>query len=227
MLHNKLDHDGDERPRDLRSRTRGQVVRRMTALTGAAVLALALTAAAPALASGSGSSHHQAPDYSYSINFVVETPSPYGVAGAGGVFNVDIEAVALNATGNGWLSSAKGYKPGIATKAAGIGHPDPFAPGLVVLLSTTPAKAGGPDANLAGVFQLTDVATSKGGKAEVIADWEVGKAGAFGKGNKTTLTAFLVSGTAPGIVTGSVKPISNVVKVTFTIGGSASPTPYT
>jgi hypothetical protein len=227
MLHNKLDHNGDEHPRDLRSRTRGQVARRVAALTGAAVLALALTAAAPALASSSGPSHHQAPSYSSpSIHFAVVTPSPYGVAGAGGVFNVDITAVALNATGNKWLSSAKGYKPGILTKAPGIGHPDPFAPGLVVLLSTTPAKAGGPHANLAGVFQLTDVAKSKSGWAEVIADWEVGKAGAFGEGNKTTLTAYLVSGTAPGIVTGSVKPISNVVKVTFTIGGSASPTPY-
>jgi hypothetical protein len=191
----------------------------VTALTGAAVLAMALTAATPALASDGAPAHHQArPDYTYSLDFVVVTPSPGDTAGAGGVFNVDVAAVALNATGNGWLSAAKGYKPGIATKAAGIGHPDPFAPGLVVLLSTTPAKAGGPNANLAGVFQLTDVAKSSNGHAELIADWEVGKPGAFGKGKTTTLEAFLVKGTAPGIVSGPVFPISNVVKVTFTIG---------
>jgi len=222
MLHNKVERDGDEHPRDLRSRMRSRGARRVTALTAAATLALGVAVAAPALASD-GPALHLTPDYSApsspSIDFVVVTPSPYDTAGAGGVFNVDIGAVAQNATGNKWLSSAKGYKPGILTKAPGIGHPDPFAPGLVVLLSTTPKKAGGPDANLAGVFQLTDVVKSDGGFAEVIADWEVGKAGAFGKGKKVTLIAFLVSGKAPGIVTSKVKPISSIVKETFTIGG--------
>jgi hypothetical protein len=218
MLHNKPDHDGEEHPRDLGTRTRRRMTRRMTAITGAAVLAVGL-AATPALASDSGTAHaHARPDYNGGIRFVVVTPSGGDTAGAGGVFNVDVALVAQNATGNGWLSAAKGYKPGIQTKAAGIGHPDPFAPGLVVLLSTTPAKAGGPDANLAGVFQLTDVATSSGGNREVIADWEVGKPGAFGKGNKVTLTAFLVKGTAPGILSGVVTSISNVVQETFTIG---------
>ena len=218
MLHNKPDHDGDEHQRDWRSRMRGRTARRVTALTGAVALALALTAAAPALASSRAPSHPQARHSYYpSIKFVVVTPSSGDVAGAGGVFNIDLAALALNATGNKWLSSAKGYKPGILIKAPGIGHPDPFAPGLVVLLSTTPKKAGGPHANLAGVFQLTDVAKGNG-LAQVIADWEVGKPGAFGKGSKTTLIAFLVSGTAPGIVTGTVKAISNVVEETFTIG---------
>jgi hypothetical protein len=97
------------------------------------------------------------------------------------------------------------------------GHPDPFAPGLVVLLSTTPQAVGGPDANLAGLFQLTDVARSHG-LAQVFADWEVGQPGVFGTGNRVTLTAYLVRGTAPSIVTGSERPISNVVKETFMIG---------
>lgn len=133
------------------------------------------------------------------------------------MFNVDVEFIARNATGNSELSAANGYKPGIVVTGT-IGKPDPFAPGLVVLLSTTPAAAGGPQANLAGVFQLTDVARSHG-LAQVFADWEVGKPGAFGKNAKTTLTVFLVKGTAPGKVTSSAKAISNVVKETFTIGG--------
>jgi hypothetical protein len=215
MTNNKLDRDDERRPQN---KTRGRTARRVTALTGAAVLVMALAAASPALASDGNSAHHPArPDYSGAIDFIVVTPGPYDVAGVGGVFNVDVAAVAQNATGNKWLSAAKGYKPGINTHPA-IGHPDAFAPGLVVLLSTTPKAVGGPDANLAGLFQLTDVAKSSSGYAELIADWEVGKAGAFGKGTKTTLTAFLVSGTAPGKVTGYVKPISNVVKETFTIG---------
>ncbi len=217
MLHNKLDHDRDEHQPDARSRRRGRVTRRVTALTGTVALALALSAAAPAVASSGPSRPQARHSYNSSIELVVVTPGPGDVAGAGGVFNVDLAALARNATGNKWLSAAKGYKPGILSKAPGIGHPDPFAPGLVVLLSTTPQKAGGPDANLAGVFQLTDVARS-GGLAQVIADWEVGKPGAFGKGKKTTLIAFVVSGTAPGIVTSSVKPISNIVEETFTIG---------
>lgn len=216
MPHNELDHDGADHRPELRSRPRRRLARRVVILTGTA--ALALTAATPALASSGGKSHDQAShSYDPSIALVAVTPSPNDVAGAGGVFNVDLAAAALNATGNSELSAASGYVPGIASPAPGIGHPDAFAPGLVVLLSTTPHAAGGPSANLAGVFQLTDVARSHG-HAEVFADWEVGKPGLFGKGTKTTLTAFLVSGTAPGIVTGSVTPISNVIKETFRIG---------
>jgi hypothetical protein len=182
-----------------------------------ATAAVALAGATAALASTSG--HHNAP-YTKpkpAIKLVVITPGPGDTAGAGGVFNVDLALLARNAKGNRELSAASGYKPGIST-TPGIGKPDPFAPGLVVTLSTTPTAAGGPHANLAGVFQLTDVARSYG-LAQVFADWEVGKAGAFGTNAKTTLTAYVVNGTALGTVTGSQKPISNVVRETFTIGG--------
>jgi hypothetical protein len=206
------------RQRGWRGKTRGRPARVAIILT--AVAALGAAAATPALASSSSPSHPSAPRYSAnsSIDFIAVTPSPGDVAGSGGVFNIDLAAVARNAFGNTWLSAAKGYKPGILpAKAPGIGHPSPFAPGLVVLLSSTPKKAGGPLANLAGVFQLIDVAKSDGHN-ELIADWEVGKAGAFGKGNKVTLIAFLVKGTAPGIVSGPVTLTSTVVQETFTIG---------
>jgi hypothetical protein len=185
-----------------------------------ATAALTAAAATPAFASGGTPAHSSARHYhDPAISLLVLTPSPGDTAGSGGVFNVDLAAVGRNAQGNRQLSAADGYRPGIApTPPPGIGHPDASAPGLVVLLSSTPAASGGPDANLAGVFQLTDVATSHG-HAEVFADWEVGKPGAFGEGTKVTLTAFLVSGTAPGIVSGTVRAISNVVRETFTIGG--------
>lgn len=179
-------------------------------LTATAVLTVA--AATPALASPSASRASKP-----SVALIVVTPRPGDVAGAGGVFNVDLALVALNGKGNSELSAANGYKPGINSTGK-IGQPDPFAPGLVVLLSTTPGAAGGPRANLAGVFQLTDVAVSHG-LHQVFADWEVGKPGAFGKGSTTTLTAFLVKGTAPGTVTSAAGAISNVVYETFTIGG--------
>lgn len=40
------------------------------------------------------------------------------------------------------------------------------------------------------------------GLTRVINDWEVGVPGFFGTNKPTTLTAYLVKGTAPGIVTG-------------------------
>jgi hypothetical protein len=198
-----------------RSGTRRRFARAAIGLTATAALALAGTTAA--LASTGASNHHAKPA---AIKLVVITPRPGDVAGAGGVFNVDVAFLARNAEGNGELSAANGYMPGIngpTLTTFGVGKPDPFAPGLVVLLSTTPAAAGGPQANLAGVFQLTDVALSHG-LAQVFADWQVGKAGLFGESEQTTLTVYLVSGTAPGTVTSSVKPISNVVTETFTIG---------
>ena len=197
-----------------------RLARAAVRLTG--IAALALAAAPPALALTGGVSHHNSRRYHKpAIELVAITPGPGDTAGAGGVFNVDLALLARNAKGNHELSAANGYQPGINSPAAatfGIGKPDPFAPGLVVTLSTTPQAAGGPKANLAGVFQLTDVARSNG-LAQVFNDWEVGKAGAFGENTPTTLTAYLVQGTAPGIVTGSEKPISNVVRETFTIGG--------
>jgi hypothetical protein len=177
-----------------------------------ATAAVALAGATAALAS-TNAQHYTKP----AIKLDVITPGPGDTAGAGGVFNVDLALLARNGKGNSELSAANGYKPGINTTPA-FGTPDPFAPGLVVTLSTTPTAAGGPQANLAGVFQLTDVAHSYG-LAQVFADWEVGKAGAFGTNANTTLTAYLVNGTAPGTVTGTEKPISNVVRETFTIGG--------
>ncbi|MBV9819035.1 MAG: hypothetical protein JOZ07_11895 [Solirubrobacterales bacterium] len=199
--------------------SRRSVASAAVGLTGAAALALGL--ASPALAShGAASGHRARAHYKPPIELLAVTPSPGDTAGAGGVFNVDLALLARNANGNADLSAANGYKPGVNGPPAatfGAGKPDPDAPGLVVTLSTTPAALGGPKTNLAGVFQLTDVARSHG-LAQVIADWQVGKPGAFGQGSQTTLTAYVVAGTAPGTVTGAEKPISNVVSVRFTIG---------
>jgi hypothetical protein len=195
---------------------RGRLSRRAMLITGAATAALGLGIAAPALASTAApaAAHQSGP----SVELVSVTPSQGTVAGSGGVFNVDLAAQARNAAGNRELSAADGYKPGIANPAPGVGHPDPTAPGFVLLLSTTPAADGGPAANVMGAFQLSDVAKTHN-LNQVIADWEVGKADAFGApGTKVTLTAFVVAGTAPGIVTGSVHPISNVIHETFRIG---------
>jgi hypothetical protein len=149
------------------------------------------------------------------------TPGPGDTAGAGGVFNIDLALLARNAHGNELLSAANGYRPGLNLPPAatsGPGMPDPNVPGLVVTLSTTPAAAGGPKANLAGLFQENAVARSSG-QRQVVSDWEVAKPGLFGMHTKTTLTAYVVQGTAPATVTGNQQRISNTVRETFTIGG--------
>ena len=191
---------------------------RALAPVGAAA-ALALAAATPALAQGPG--YHPHHHYRHPVALVAVTPSSGDTAGAGGVFNIDLALLARNANGNGLLSAGNGYQPGLNLPPAatsGPGKPDPDAPGLVVTLSTTPAAAGGPQANLAGLFQESDVARAFG-QQQVFSDWTVAKPGLFGTNTQTTLTAYIVRGTAPATVTGNEQRISNTVRETFTIGG--------
>jgi predicted lipoprotein with Yx(FWY)xxD motif len=158
------------------------------------------------------------------IQLNVLTPSPGGRAGAGGSFNVDLSLQARNARGNTLLSAANGYKPFFNDPNSSTFHPglDPGAPGLVVLLSTTPTKAGtplqGPNTNLAGVFQLNTVAKVRGLRQTFNA-WQVSQPGFFGTG-RAALTAYAVRGTAPAVVTTpGAGAISNVARVDFTIAG--------
>jgi predicted lipoprotein with Yx(FWY)xxD motif len=152
------------------------------------------------------------------------TPTQGGRAGAGGSFNVDLMLQARNASGNALLSATNGYKPFFNDPNAPTFHPgpDPGAPGLVVLLSTTPTKTGtplqGPNTNLAGVFQLNTVAKVRGLRQTFNA-WQVSQPGFFGTG-RATLTAYAVRGTAPALVTTpGANAISNVARADFTIAG--------
>jgi predicted lipoprotein with Yx(FWY)xxD motif len=154
----------------------------------------------------------------------VITPAQGGRAGAGGSFNVDLSLQARNARANALLSAANGYRPFFNDPNAPTFHPgpDPGAPGLVVLLSSTPTKAGtplqGPNTNLAGVFQLNTVAKVNGLRQTFNA-WQVSQPGFFGTG-QATLTAYAVRGTAPAIVTNpGANAISNVARAHFTIAG--------
>jgi predicted lipoprotein with Yx(FWY)xxD motif len=160
--------------------------------------------------------------YQSPVKISAITPGPGDVAGAGGVFNIDLSLEAQNAQGNSLLSPSNGYVPffnDVTAPTFGPGKIDPGAPGLVVTLSTTPAAAGGPQANLAGVFQLNAV-NSRNSRIQTFNDWQVGVPGFFGSNVPSTLTAYVVQGTAPGVIpAGGLTPISNVLKETFTIAG--------
>ncbi|GAC1651517.1 MAG: hypothetical protein NVS4B9_42070 [Ktedonobacteraceae bacterium] len=150
-----------------------------------------------------------------------------GLAGAG--FVIDLSLDAARPADNAYLSAAKGYKPFFNDPNSTTFHPgsDPGAPGLVVLLSTTMTIPGtpfvGPGTNLAGLFQINGVAmVNQGTLAETWNTWQVGKAIA-GVGVQSTLTVFVVKGTAPAAISGEPEDqpgrISNIVHVTFTIAG--------
>jgi predicted lipoprotein with Yx(FWY)xxD motif len=163
-------------------------------------------------------------DGSYSaapLKATVISPLPGDRAGVGGTFSVDLSLQARTASANNLLS---GYTAAFNDPHAASFHPgtNAAAPGLVVLLSTTPTIAGTPlqsrNTNLAGVFQVNDVAKARG-LTRTFNSWIVTSAGFFGKGKQATLTVYAVGGTAPALVTGNEKPISNVVRETFTIAG--------
>jgi hypothetical protein len=207
------------------SRARRLAHRRPTRLTAGLAGTAALVISGLATGSALASPHYGHRADHRPIAVTVFSPGAGDHSGAGGVgFIVDVALDATKLRYNHLLSAASGYKPFFNDPAAPTFHPgpDPGAPGLVVLLSTTPDKPGtpfhGPDTNLAGLFQINGVATVAGGKAETWNTWQPGKP-VFGTGH-STLTVYVVKGTAPAVV--SPRPrntISNVVRVPFNING--------
>jgi hypothetical protein len=200
-----------------------KITRARTALALGAVAMLAL----PAIA-GASAHHHPYGKYhgngagsNQPVRLSVLTPGPGDTASS--AFNIAVSYQAKNQRGNQALS---GYQTqfidptgpdGKANPAFGPGHSS-VAPGLVVTMSTTPDKAGGPSENLAGVFQINGV-TSNRGLTKVLNDWQVSSPGFFGQNTDATITAYIVNGTAPDSVpAGGLTPISNVVHETFHIG---------
>jgi len=192
-------------------------------------LGLAIFSTVGAMAQSTTSHHHN----SYPVVVTVFSPGQgdvSGVAGAGYVIDLSLDAA--NPADNWYLSAANGYKPFFNNPTSPTFHPGPDlgAPGLVVLLSTTRTIPGtafkGLGTNLAGLFQINGVARVNGGTiAETWNTWQVGKPIA-GAGVETTLTVFVVKGTAPAFIQGNLNDlddipglISNVVRVHFTIAG--------
>lgn len=178
-----------------------------------------VSAAGTAVRKGSSGSGSGYDDQSAPLRASVIAPRPGDRAGVGGTFSVDLSLQARTAAANSLLS---GYTAAFNDPNAPSFHPGPdaAAPGLVVLLSTTPTIANtplqGPNTNLAGVFQINDVSKLNGLK-RTFNSWIVTAPGFFGKGVRANLTVFAVRGTAPALITGDEKPVSNVVRESFTI----------
>ena len=159
-----------------------------------------------------------------------------GVAGVGWL--IDINLSALTASANSLLTPpafVPAFRNGAGTPFSAVHSPgvNPDAPGLVVLLSTTTDNNStlfGPNTNLAGLFEVNAPAVSAAGLNEFRLVWWIG-ATAFGVGIESTLTVFVVSGTAPALLTTTPEAtsniISNIATTNFNISGPVSLTEAT
>ena len=159
-----------------------------------------------------------------------------GVAGIGWL--IDINLSALTASANPLLAApafVPAFRNGAGTPFSSIHSPgvNPDAPGLVVLLSSSPNNSAtlfGPSTNLAGLFEVNAPAVSAAGLSEFRLVWYIG-ATAFGVGINSTLTVFVVSGTAPALLLSAPDSlpgrISNIATTNFSISGPVSLTAAT
>jgi hypothetical protein len=116
-----------------------------------------------------------------------------------------------------------------AIRAAQPGQPgrNPAYQNLVVTLSTTEPALGGPQANIAGLFQIVSVSQQSDGSGEIWVTWVNGQP-RFGVDVDSTLDAYVVNDPAPATVTADrsgLNVVSNVEHVPFHIAGSVGSTP--
>ncbi|MDP1804828.1 MAG: hypothetical protein Q8K72_06670, partial [Acidimicrobiales bacterium] len=128
----------------------------------------------------------------------VLSPEPASVQGAGGRGMV----VALKFSAKDPTVLPAEFRLGGAlpppAPAAKPGH-NPAFPGLVVGLSSTGSALGGPSVNLANLFQVVSPSLQIDGSREVSAVWTNSSVD-FGTDIDTTLTSYVVDGTAPDTI---------------------------
>lgn len=151
----------------------------------------------------------------------VLSPEPASVQGTGGRGLI----VALKFTAKDPTVLPADFRLGGAlpapAPAAKPGH-NPAFPGLVIGLSSTGSALGGPSVNLANLFQVVSPSLQLDGSREVSALWTNSSVD-FGSDIDSTLTAYVVAGTAPDTIPPSqanIDVLSNTVEVTFHIGGA-------
>jgi hypothetical protein len=115
-----------------------------------------------------------------------------------------------------------------AIRAAQPGQPgrNPAYQNLVVTLSTTEPALGGPQANIAGLFQIVSVSQQSDGSGEIWATWVNGQP-RFGIDVDSAVDAYVVGDAAPATVPADrsgLNVVSNVVHVPFHIAGSVGST---
>ena len=148
--------------------------------------------------------------------FSPEANSTQGVCGTGIVVDLQIRAKDPNLL----KSAVRPAQPGQFGR-------NPAYQNLVVTLSTTEPGLGGPQANIAGLFQIVSVSQQPDGSGEVWATWVNGQA-RFGVDVDSAVDAYVVGEPAPATVPADrtgLNVVSNLVHVPFHIAGSVGNTP--
>src|SRR3954447_4926462 len=191
-------------------------MKRFMVLTATAALVLAACSSGGSKKTASSTTSSSAPTAATVQAFSPEPNSVQGVCGNGIVIDLSIRAKDPN------LLKA-------AIRAAQPGQPgrNPIYQNLVVTLSTTEPALGGPQANIAGLFQIISVSQQPDGSGEVWATWVNGQP-RFGVDLDSALDAYVLSdaapATAPADRTG-LNVVSNVVHVPFHVAGAVGSTP--
>ncbi len=144
-----------------------------------------------------------------------EANSVQGVCGNGIVIDLAVKSKDPNL-----------LKSGIRAAQPGQPGRNPIYQNLVVTLSTTEPALGGPQANIAGLFQIVSVSQSDG-SGEIWATWVNGQP-RFGVDLDSALDAYVVSDPAPATVPADragLNVVSNVAHVPFHVAGSVGNTP--
>ena len=148
--------------------------------------------------------------------FSPEPNSVQGVCGNGIVIDLAIRSKDPNL-----------LKAGIRAAQPGQPGRNPIYQNLVVTLSTTDPALGGPQANLAGLFQIVSVSQQSDGSGEIWATWVNGQP-RFGVDLDSALDAYVVNDPAPATVPADrsgLSVVSNVVHVPFHVAGAVGNTP--
>src|SRR5947209_20466932 len=104
---------------------------------------------------------------------------------------------------------------------------NPAYQNLVVTLSTTEPGLGGPQANIAGLFQIVSVSQQSDGSGEVWATWVNGQTH-WGVDVDSVLDAYVLADPAPPTVPADrsgLNVVSNLVHVPFHVAGAVGSTP--
>ena len=102
---------------------------------------------------------------------------------------------------------------------------NPAFPGLVVGTTTTATSLGGPDANLANLFQIVSPSPQPDGSMRVTAVWTNPQA-TFGSDTDVTLGALTVAGPAPDVIPQPLTQMainSNVASAVFRLSAAEAP----
>jgi hypothetical protein len=148
--------------------------------------------------------------------FSPEPNSIQGVCGTGIVLDFSVRSKDPNMV-----------KAGIRPAQQGQPGRNPLMQNFVATLSTTDPTLGGPQANLAGLFQVVSVSQQPDGSSEVWLTWINGVA-RWGIDIDSTLDAYVLGEPAPPTVPADrtgLNVVSNVVHVPFHVAGSVGSTP--